>query len=130
MKKYQDTATPYILCTIAKDPQKRKQLSADSVEKLNMRTFEAAGIEATQNFSRHCDAKRTRKFPNRPEESGHSAKQDVAYENCTVDAESCVKKIRRPVPPAKIAARRRECDELRAKIAGKEQEEEQANPDN
>ena len=91
MKKYQDTATPYILCTIAKDPQKRKQLSADSVEKLNMRTFEAAGIEATQNFSRHCDAKRTRKFPNRPEESGHSAIQDVAYANCTADAESLKK---------------------------------------
>eukprot|EP01049_Picozoa_sp_SAG25_P006374 SAG25_NODE_477_length_7537_cov_143.345657_2_plen_228_part_00 len=83
MKEYQQTETPYILCTILNNPEKRKQLSADAVEKLNTRALKAAGIEATTNFSRHCDAKRTRTGPNRPEESAHGAMQDVQYQNCS-----------------------------------------------
>jgi hypothetical protein len=83
MKEYQQTETPYILCTILNNPEKRKQLSADAVEKLNTRALKAAGIEATTNFSRHCDAKRTRTGVNRPEESAHGAMQDVQYQNCS-----------------------------------------------
>jgi hypothetical protein len=74
---------PYILCTILNNPEKRKQLSADAVEKLNTRALKAAGIEATTNFSRHCDAKRSRTGPNRPEESAHGAQQDIQYQNCS-----------------------------------------------
>eukprot|EP01047_Picozoa_sp_COSAG01_P032995 COSAG01_NODE_2408_length_7751_cov_34.543779_6_plen_476_part_00 len=82
MKVYQDTQTPYILCTILNNPDKRKQLSADAVEKLNTRALKAAGIQGTTNLSRHCCAKRTRLGPNRPEESAHCARQDIQYQNC------------------------------------------------
>ena len=83
MKIYQNTDTPYILCSILNEATKRKQMSPDAVQALNKRAMEAAGIEATTNFSRHCDAKRTRTGPNRPEESAHGARQDVQYQNCT-----------------------------------------------
>eukprot|EP01047_Picozoa_sp_COSAG01_P050293 COSAG01_NODE_5069_length_4510_cov_167.523237_2_plen_490_part_00 len=89
MKEYQQTETPYILCTILNNPEKRKQLSADAVEKLNTRALKAAGIEATTNFSRHCDAKRSRLGPNRPEESAHGAQQDVQYQNCSAVEPDC-----------------------------------------
>jgi hypothetical protein len=83
MKEYQNTDQPYILCTILNNPEKRKQLSADAVEKLNTRALKAAGIQGTTNFSRHCDAKRTRTGVNRPEESAHGAQQDIQYQNCS-----------------------------------------------
>jgi hypothetical protein len=89
MKEYQQTETPYILCTILNNPEKRKQLSADAVEKLNTRALKAAGIEATTNFSRHCCAKRTRLGPNRPEESAHGAQQDIQYQNCSAVEPDC-----------------------------------------
>jgi hypothetical protein len=89
MKEYQNTDQPYILCTILNNPEKRKQLSVDAVEKLNTRALKAAGIEATTNFSRHCDAKRSRTGPNRPEESAHGARQDVQYQNCSAVEPDC-----------------------------------------
>jgi hypothetical protein len=61
-------------------------MSADAVQGLNKRAMEAAGLDGTQNFSRHCDAKRSRTGPNRPEESAHGARQDVQYHNCTAAA--------------------------------------------
>jgi hypothetical protein len=83
MKLYQKTDTPYILCSIVSDPSKRKQMSVDAVQALNKRAMEAAGLDGTTNFSRHCDAKRTRTGPNRPHESAHNCRQDVQYQNRT-----------------------------------------------
>eukprot|EP01047_Picozoa_sp_COSAG01_P029969 COSAG01_NODE_2072_length_8482_cov_27.042049_5_plen_493_part_00 len=83
MQVYQKTDTPYILCSIVSEPSKRKQMSVDAVQALNKRAMEAAGLDGTQNFSRHCDAKRSRTGPNRPEESAHGAQQDIQYQNCS-----------------------------------------------
>jgi hypothetical protein len=83
MKIYQNTDTPYILCSILNEATKRKQMSPDAVQALNKRAMEAAGLDGSTNFSRHCDAKRSRTGPNRPEESAHGARQDVQYQNCT-----------------------------------------------
>jgi hypothetical protein len=83
MKIYQKTDTPYILCSILSDPSKRGQMSTDAVQALNKRAMEAAGLDATTNFSRHCDSKRSRIGPNRPHESAHDCRTDVQYQNCT-----------------------------------------------
>eukprot|EP01047_Picozoa_sp_COSAG01_P011428 COSAG01_NODE_500_length_16223_cov_42.586988_2_plen_495_part_00 len=101
MKLYQKTDTPYILCTILSEPSKRGQMSTDAVQALNKRAMEAAGLDGTTNFSRHCDAKRTRTGPNRPEESAHGARQDVQYQNCTGEppVEATDDEIEAPPPP-------------------------------
>jgi hypothetical protein len=83
MKVYQKTDTPYILCSILNEPSKRKQMSPDAVQALNKRAMEAAGLDGSTNYSRHCDAKRSRTGPSRPEESAHNAHQDNLYRDCT-----------------------------------------------
>jgi hypothetical protein len=98
MKVYQKTDTPYILCSILNEPSKRKQMSPDAVQAMNKRAMETAGLDGTQNFSRHCDSKRSRTGPNRPEESAHGARQDVQYHNCTA-VEALGDEPEAPPPP-------------------------------
>jgi hypothetical protein len=89
MRVYQKTDTPYILCSILSEPSKRGQMSTDAVQALNKRAMEAAGLDGTTNFSRHCDSKRSRTGPSRPEESAHNAHQDNLYRDCTAVEPDC-----------------------------------------
>ena len=92
----------------------------------------------TWNFSTwNFHSRKKRDGPNRNEETLHSAAQEQNYQNRTkrpcIEEEDLTtavmeetdkedRTIRRPVPPAKLAAMRREQDILKTKIAAKENE--------
>jgi hypothetical protein len=139
MKVYQNTETPWLACRITTFKEKRVPMEGiDDAFNYNKRAFLAAGLSnASQNMTRVASSRKKREGPNRNEETLHSAAQEQNYQNRT--KRPCIEKedlttafieetdnehrtIRRPVPPAKLAAMRREQDILKTKIAAKENE--------
>jgi hypothetical protein len=134
---YTNRAESYLLCNIHKKKEKRTPLykegrskaivkwNAEQVRNYDQRVWDSSGIEGPHDTTRTASARRTRLGENRSWEMLHNKSQEINYQSggrkrarTEPDDEPTV---RRQTPPAALAAKQREIEELRRKIAEKEQ---------